>query len=89
MIRIHCVATTMKEKVMTVARHMKSADITAVNSRKAVNIIKEMQREEKQIVEKWEKGRLCPFPGILEALGICLEEAERISVAGAGGRPLL
>ena len=74
---------------MTVARHMKSADITAVNSRKAVNIIKEMQREEKQIVEKWEKGRLCPFPGILEALGICLEEAERISVAGAGGKTSL
>ena len=62
---------------------MKDADITAANRRKAVNGRKTMQREEKTIVEKWEKGRLCPFPGILEALGVCPDDAERISVAEA------
>ena len=46
---------------MTVAGHMKGADITAANRRKAVNSRKTMQREEKKIVEKWEKGRLCLF----------------------------
>ncbi len=74
---------------MTVERHMKGADITAANRRKAVNSRKTMQREEKKIVEKWEKGRLCPFPGILEALGVCPDAAERISVAGAGGKTSL
>ena len=73
---------------MTAKRRMKGADITAANSSKAVNSGK-MQREETKIVEKWEKGRLCPFPGILEALGVCLKNAERISVAGAGGKTSL
>lgn len=41
------------------------------------------------VTEKWEEGRLCPFPGVLEALGICPEAEERISVAGAGGKTSL
>ena len=59
-------------------RHIKAAGTIVVNSKNTMCMI-----------EKWEKGRLCPFPTILEALGICPEAKERISVAGAGGKTSL
>lgn len=59
-------------------RHIKDAATIVVNNKKTMCMI-----------EKWEKGRLCPFPSILEALDICPKAAERISVAGAGGKTSL